>query len=284
MSATDTSATASNNQSIIQRQINQGIERQIIKAQRIHQIRVPHTPQLPQMQIIDRIMQVPVIESAVKKSQNVYDKIKSISPIMASTLDTAENVTRRIAVPLAHHLGRPLNALDNTLMASLDKIQNTIPVVRDTPSDIIRRTEHAISAIKSISVQKTNEALATTNGVRALNTLDAATNRAISLIDHYLPACKSESGDMQLTSAIDSDIPVKGIDRAVIAVGKVGRTVTGRLHGKAQRAIPAAICNLGLAGPLESLNDKVKDMKKKEIKKSDKTLQPPKDANAVSQN
>lgn len=195
----------------------------------------------------------------------------ALSPVMGSTLEVAEHVTRRLAAPLASKLGRPLNALDHTLMASLDKIENTIPVVRDTPNDIIRRTEQAISALKLISVQKTNNALATTGGVRALETLDAASDRAMTFLDHYLPPHESEKENEAVFIA-EQEKPKEGLDRAVYAVGKVSRTVTDRLHGKAQRAIPSAICSLGLAAQLESLNVKVQEIKNQSESKKTQVL------------
>lgn len=101
------------------------------------------TAQLPHLIVFDRVLGLPVIESALAKSAETYSKVKGSHQLLRWLLSTAEislNTARKqavpIAVPIAKRLENPINFVDDKLCLGLDKIEEKVPIVKETPEQV----------------------------------------------------------------------------------------------------------------------------------------------------
>lgn len=102
--------------------------------------------QLPHLKVLDRVMELPIVELALVKSAETYSRVKDSNQFIHWALRTAESslstATRQampIAVPIAKRLENPINFVDNTLCFGLDKIEEKVPLVKEKPAEVCNR-------------------------------------------------------------------------------------------------------------------------------------------------
>lgn len=177
--------------------------------------------QLPHIEVFHRVMEIPVIESAISKSAATYLRVKDCNQLVHWALTTAEtslsNATKQavpIAAPIAKKLENPIHFFDHTLCLGLDKIEEKVPLVKEKPEQILenayslaRQTvQPAVSSIslvnnliisqalslRDISWNKANQILETQYGSAAVRGLDSTADIVDKLIDKFFPATKDE--------------------------------------------------------------------------------------------
>jgi len=100
--------------------------------------------QLPHLKVFDRVLGLPVVELALAKSAKTYSRVKDSNQLVHWALATAEtsvNIATKqavpIAVPIVRKLGTPLSFVDRTLCFGLDKIEEKVPLVKETPAQVL---------------------------------------------------------------------------------------------------------------------------------------------------
>lgn len=99
--------------------------------------------ELPHMIVFERVLGLPVVESALTKSAQTYFRVKNINQLMNWALNTAEmslsiasKQTMPIAVPIARRFESPIQYVDQTLCLGLDKIEEKVPLLKETPQQV----------------------------------------------------------------------------------------------------------------------------------------------------
>lgn len=163
--------------------------------------------QMPHLEIIYRVLGLPVVESALSISAEKYTRVKDSNQLVHWILTTAESslstATNKavvpIAAPIARKLENPIHFVDHTLCLGLDKIEEKVPMVKETPEQILEnaymlavQTVQQASNLKDISWNKANQILATHYGSAAVKGLDNTAVVVDKLIDKYFPATEDE--------------------------------------------------------------------------------------------
>lgn len=102
--------------------------------------------QLLHLKVVDRVLELPTIESALVKSAETYSKVKDSNQLVHWAFNIAEmslNAATKqavfmipIAVPIAKILESPKNFVDHTLCFGLDKIEEKVPLVKEKPTEV----------------------------------------------------------------------------------------------------------------------------------------------------
>lgn len=99
--------------------------------------------QLPHLNIVNRVLELPIIELALHKSVETYTKVKDSYQLVhwafttaETSLSTATKQAIPIAVPIAKRLESPINFVDHTLCLGLDKIEEKVPLVKEDPAQV----------------------------------------------------------------------------------------------------------------------------------------------------
>lgn len=188
--------------------------------------------QLPHIEVFHRVLELPVIESAISKSAATYSRVKDCHQLVHWALTTAEtslsNAKKQavpIAAPIAKKLENPIHFVDHTLCLGLDKIEEKVPLVKEKPEQILenaytlaRQTiQPAVSSItlanaliisqalnlRDMSWDKANQILETQYGSAAVRGLDSTADVVDKLIDKYFPATGDEQSIVITTSEED---------------------------------------------------------------------------------
>uniref|UniRef100_A0A6V7HY48 Uncharacterized protein n=1 Tax=Bracon brevicornis TaxID=1563983 RepID=A0A6V7HY48_9HYME len=95
----------------------------------------------PQIEVFNRVLGLPVIEQALAVSVSTYSRVKDSNQLLRWFLSTAENsitdATKRaapFAAPIAMKFEAPIHFFDDKLCWGLDKIEEKVPIVKDTPT------------------------------------------------------------------------------------------------------------------------------------------------------
>lgn len=98
---------------------------------------------LPHIEVFHRVMELPMVESAISKSTATYFRVKDCNQLIHWALTTAEtslsNATKQavpIAAPIAKKFENPIHFVDHTLCRGLDKIEEKVPMVKEKPEQV----------------------------------------------------------------------------------------------------------------------------------------------------
>lgn len=100
--------------------------------------------QFPHLKVFDRVLGLPVVELALAKSAQTYSRVKDSNQLMHWALATAEasvSIATKavpIAAPIVKKFETPLSYVDRTLCFGLDKIEEKVPLVKETPNQVRR--------------------------------------------------------------------------------------------------------------------------------------------------
>ncbi|XP_034945003.1 lipid storage droplets surface-binding protein 2 [Chelonus insularis] len=177
--------------------------------------------QLPQFEAFHRVCGLPLVERALAKSASTYSRVKSSHQLINWILSTAENslsnATKQavpFAVPIAMKLEIPIHFVDYTLCIGLDKIEESVPIVKDSPEQIMEKgymfalqtVRPAVSTItyandliitqasvlKERSWNRANQILDSYYGTAAIQGFDNTVLVVDKLLDRYFPATGNE--------------------------------------------------------------------------------------------
>ena len=188
--------------------------------------------QLPHIEVVHRVLELPVIERAIAKSAATYLRVKDCHQLVHWVLTTAEtslsSATKQavpIAAPIAKKLENPIHFVDHTLCLGLDKIKEKVPIVEKEPEQILENAyilalqtvQPAVSRIsltndlivtqalnlRDMSWNKANQILGTHYGNAAVRGLDNTAVVVDNLIDKYFPATADEESIVTNTNEED---------------------------------------------------------------------------------
>lgn len=99
------------------------------------------TVALPKIQVFNRVLELPIIELALVKSASTYSRIKNSYQLVHWVLSTAENsltIATNQAAPIAKKFQTPIHYVDHTLCLGLDIIQAKLPMVNESPEQVLK--------------------------------------------------------------------------------------------------------------------------------------------------
>ncbi|XP_015187603.1 PREDICTED: uncharacterized protein LOC107072304 [Polistes dominula] len=189
----------------------------------------------PQLEVLNRMKKIPMVHSAIEKTESTYSYLKDSNQFVNWAMKYVEagfNYATATAVPIAAPLAKKfegqINAVDQKLCEGLDIVEKKVPMVKQPPQEIYdaakavmsspiqptieklhslktSATVHA-SALKEISITKTNELLNTQFGTMAVQGVDNTSVLIDRLLDHYFPAVGGEESTPNPVSAEENKI------------------------------------------------------------------------------
>lgn len=95
---------------------------------------------MPQLHVIEKLRQIPLVEIAYNTSAGVYKRVKDCNGLVHWTLNGAEGafqIALGAVTPVAVKLQQPINLVDDTLCKGIDVLQEKVPIVKEPPSQVI---------------------------------------------------------------------------------------------------------------------------------------------------
>ncbi|CAH1408359.1 unnamed protein product [Nezara viridula] len=200
--------------------------------------------QMPQIHVIGKLKEIPLVECAYNTSTDVYKKVKESNGLLEWTLQSAEGAfmtALEVVAPVANKLQQPIQVVDDTLCKGLDVLQEKVPIVKEPPAQIVETAKTKVSQLSASTVEqvhsitnkswdKANEVLSSTRyGNVALSGLDSASNVADRYIDYYLPAAEGEENIHPHPSSECEDKVLHTVHTVGTLSTKVGRRVYTRV-------------------------------------------------------
>lgn len=133
---------------------------------------------------------------------------------------TAEDVVKgavTFSAPIVNKLDGPINFVDQTLVKGIDKLEATVPIIKEQPTEILNQAKTKVmdvvqpriekvcefrkastqkaATLKELSYNKANEVLATHYGSLAVSGVDSTAALAERLLDTFFP--KNEEDESQ---------------------------------------------------------------------------------------
>ncbi|XP_044005381.1 lipid storage droplets surface-binding protein 2-like [Aphidius gifuensis] len=205
---------------------------------------------LPQIEVFNRVLGLPMVEQALAVSSSTYLRVKDSHQLFNWILTTAESSlssATSIAAPFAKKFETPIHFFDNKLCMGLDKIEEKVPMVKETPEQIFEKgymfalqtVQPAVSKIsfandlilsqaaslKELSWNKANQILSTYYGTVAIHGLDSTAIVVDKLIDKYFPATGTEIIQEPTSSEEDKLL------HTLQTVGRLSNKAARRVYG-----------------------------------------------------
>jgi len=166
-------------------------------------------PQQPQLQSINRVVELPVVKSALALATDQYEKLKSYNALIGNGLSKAEQIVQYgvdTAKPVVHKLEKQLSFADNIACQGLDKLEEKVPAIKKSPDELKTVGWEKIEEIKgygnskvedlkAYGYERVNQALHSPYANAVLKSVDSAMDMTEHAVDHYLPASGDEPGD-----------------------------------------------------------------------------------------
>lgn len=98
---------------------------------------------MPHLEVLDRVMNIPVVQSAIEKTGTTYSHIKDSHHLISWALNYAEaglhfatTTATPIAVPIAKKFEGHINTVDQKLCQGLDIVEQKVPIVKQPPQQV----------------------------------------------------------------------------------------------------------------------------------------------------
>lgn len=191
---------------------------------------------MPEMQSVNRIINLPIVETSVNYAENIYQKIKKSNSLFSWTLDQAENTIYSVidtAGPAIILFQGPISQVDKIVCKTLDIVEQKVPSINLPPEMIYWNTkQYAKEKVNSKIVtpvlkradsvkQIGNSVLSSKYTVFAASRLDGALDVADKYVDKYLPADEQDRG-------VDGGPSGRAIN-TIQHADRLGRKLTRRL-------------------------------------------------------
>ncbi|XP_062124280.1 lipid storage droplets surface-binding protein 1 isoform X1 [Drosophila sulfurigaster albostrigata] len=149
------------------------------------------------LEAIDRITSIPLVETSVKRVENIYDKVKHNNRLFSWYFETAEatiSAAYETVQPAVKLFELPLKRLDNVMCKSLDILEQRIPLVYLPPEMMYWNTkeymsDHLVRPVlkRADSVKQIgNAVLENPLTTYAASRLDGAFTAGDKFVDKYL--------------------------------------------------------------------------------------------------
>lgn len=212
------------------------------------------TPQMPEF--LSRVANLPVVHSAMDYASDTYMKAKDSSPsLIKKTWTTAEDTINfaasRVLPIVQNTFERPIHAVDTLACKTLNKVEETLPVVTKTPEEIMTNTrsyvndklqpvQSGVSSAVNVVSGATDRLLNNRLGRFTLNTVEFSISTVHDFIDYLIPPITGEAViDSPVVPAKPSGQIMWTIRRSFDALIKV----QNRLLSRAQQTLYHQACN-----------------------------------------
>ncbi|BFF91509.1 lipid storage droplets surface-binding protein 1 [Drosophila madeirensis] len=195
------------------------------------------------LEAIDRIGSIPLVESSVKRVENIYGKVKNNNRLFSWYFEAAEATISAAygsvqpAVKLFEH---PLKRLDNVMCKSLDILEQRIPLVY-LPPEMEYMSDHLVRPVlkRADSVKQIgNAVLESPLTTYAADRIDGAFTAGDKFVDKYLVPI---STDQDQTDAPQEDDNVAANEKGAIKAIHHGQRFSRKLKRRlTQRTIAEA--------------------------------------------
>jgi len=103
----------------------------------------PNSDGAPRLEVLDRVKNIPVVHSAIEKTESTYSYVKESHHLVNWALSQAEaglHYATATAVPLAAPLAKKfegqISAVDQKLCEGLDIVEQKVPIVKKPPQQV----------------------------------------------------------------------------------------------------------------------------------------------------
>ncbi|KYN07930.1 PREDICTED: lipid storage droplets surface-binding protein 2-like isoform X3 [Cyphomyrmex costatus] len=189
----------------------------------------------PRFEVLDRVKNIPVVHSAIEKTESTYSYVKDSHHLVNWALNQAEAglhyataTAAPLTAPLAKKFEGQINAVDQKLCEGLDIVEQKVPIVKKPPQQIYDAAKAVMSSslqptieklntakesatqqastLKEISITKANELLNTQYGNMAVQGVDNTSVLVNRLLDHYFPPVEGEENTPSPISADENKV------------------------------------------------------------------------------
>lgn len=216
-----------------------------MKIQEVKEINMPH------MEVVDKLWKIPVMEYAWNTSYGLYGRVKASHDVVNWTFSTAEGAVQKAmehVAPVAMKFEQPIHSVDEKLCQGLNKLEETLPLVRQPPLEIYKNAKNYVNAtiqpavqtvqqnyvvqevkklnvksLKDLSWAKANDVLTSPYGHLALTGLDSTSGVADRYLDYYMPAVGEDDNLHVHPSSECNDKVMHAVHTVGILSNKVGR-------------------------------------------------------------
>ncbi|CAK9799078.1 Lipid storage droplets surface-binding protein 2, partial [Anthophora plagiata] len=215
---------------------------------------VPTGENIPHLEVIDRVKNIPVIHSTIEKTGSTYSYLKDSHHLINWALSHAEaglQYATATAIPLTAPLAKKfegqITAMDQKLCEGLNMVEQKVPLMRQPPQQIYdaavavmssslqptidklhaakeSATQQA-STLTEISIAKANELLATQYGSMAVQGVDNTSVLVNRLLDRYFPPVEGEDNTPAPVSAEENKVL-----HAVQTIGQLSAKTANRVY------------------------------------------------------
>ncbi|XP_076238503.1 lipid storage droplets surface-binding protein 2-like isoform X2 [Calliopsis andreniformis] len=208
----------------------------------------------PHLEVIDRVKNIPVIHSAIEKTESTYSYLKDSNQLINWALTQAEagiHYATATAVPLTAPLAKKfegqIHTVDQKLCEGLNIVEQKVPIMTKPPQQIYDAAKAVMSSslqptidklnaakesatqqastLKEISIAKANELLNTEYGNMAVQSVDNTSVLINGLLDRYFPPVEGEENTPVPVSAEENKVL-----HAVQTVGQLSMKTANRVY------------------------------------------------------
>ncbi|XP_045767317.1 lipid storage droplets surface-binding protein 1 isoform X4 [Maniola jurtina] len=164
-------------------------------------------PGLPRLEALERVANIPIVESGIEVTEKIYTKIRESNPIIRWYLSLGERSLAtgvQLALPAVQMLETPIHQLDKFLCMSLDVVERRVPSIHLPPQDMYSETRQFVLR-RADSVKQLGTAVldSRVTAVTA-SALDRALSTADKYVDKYLPPDYQDAADVTGADVVDS--------------------------------------------------------------------------------
>ncbi|XP_069357401.1 lipid storage droplets surface-binding protein 1 isoform X3 [Maniola hyperantus] len=172
---------------------------QAVKQSRKPKVTAVQKPGLPRLEALERVANIPIVESGIEVTEKIYTKIRESNPIIRWYLSLGERSFAtgvQLALPAVHLLETPIHQLDKFLCMSLDVVERRVPSIHLPPQDMYSETRRFVLR-RADSVKQLGTAVldSRVTAVTA-SALDRALSTADKYVDKYLPPDYQDAADV----------------------------------------------------------------------------------------
>ncbi|KOC60587.1 Lipid storage droplets surface-binding protein 2 [Habropoda laboriosa] len=215
---------------------------------------VPTGDNIPHLEVINRVKNIPVIHSTIEKTGSTYSYLKDSHHLINWALTQAETGLQYatataipLTAPLAKKFEGQITAVDQKLCEGLNIVEQKVPLMKQPPQQIYdaavavmssslqptidklhaakeSATQQA-STLREISIAKANELLATQYGSMAVQGVDNTSVLINGLLDRYFPPVEGEESTPAPVSADENKVL-----HAVQTIGQLSTKTANRVY------------------------------------------------------
>ncbi|XP_076171784.1 lipid storage droplets surface-binding protein 2-like [Ptiloglossa arizonensis] len=209
---------------------------------------------MPHLESIERVKRIPLIHSAIEKTESTYSYLKDSNQLINWALSNAEAglhyataTAAPLTAPLAKKFEEQITAVDQKLCEGLNIVEQKVPIMKQPPQQIYDAAKavmnsslqptidklHAAkesatqqaSTLKDISIVKANELLNTEYGNMAVQGVDNTSILINGLLDRYFPPVEGEENMPVPVSADENKVL-----HAVQTIGQLSAKTANRVY------------------------------------------------------